>query len=344
MKSIIFTLFLVLTVISLSDGWKGWISSNNGIKRVFDIIDSPPKTPHTFLVLAAKDNTITGVKDAIEFLFSTLWVPRFSIRYFRKSSDSASLFDFRWALWKLIEYRELGGGEGFQPDDDTIVSQYRLWLNGNWSEMVYQQYPSGTATVHSLCTTISGAPTITLCALLTTESNTFKGLELGANSLKFSLNISNYPYLASDTKLAIKTAFDSLSIIKDFPTNDSTDGTSGSESALQMTSTENSQTGVASWVTSVDITGINCSSTAPVVRSIVYEGQSSSDNDAFPENQDPDSLNVNHTVRISYFSIVSNCQPQSIFWDPTFGVVGAGSNFLPSLFTLFLASIIGLFF
>jgi len=60
-----------------------------------------------------------------------------------------------------------------------------------------------------------------------------------------------------------------------------------------------------------------------VTRTVVYDNQVTADIDPLPSG-DTDSFSETLTLRVSYFSFLTDCNnPISIIWDPDFGVAGS---------------------
>jgi hypothetical protein len=266
--------------------------------------------------------------DAIDFLFSTPVVPRFVLRYFSKDADSKEHILNRWALWKVFEYNETDGKPGFDPAAEDILSHYRLF-NRRFTTMSYHKETDADGnTLHYVCTSMDPVdkatvayPDVELCAHVAEKETRANRTRIHPNSLKWSITISNYPYTAADSRLGLKVSFDSHDVVRDLSQTDASDEDSQNEAALDLTSDSGdaSSRGIAAWVTNVTVTPAGtCSPNADVVRSVIYEAQLDKDVDTFPN--DPDSISADVTIRVSYFSFATDCQPDSITWDPELGV------------------------
>jgi len=302
------------------------------VLRKLTIEQSPPAEPHTFEVRAVRASLSDGALniDAIDFIFTTNWVPRMVLRYFDKDSDTISAFFGRWALWKVFEYQEntTAGSPGFEPGVDTYVSGYHLWLRG-YDTMTYSKTIVGTTTIHKLCTDLwpwandtLAHPNVTLCIHTSDAVTTTNGTNSSPNKLKFSFYVANYPYVATNglSRLAIKGSFDSLVAIREMNSSDA-DYDSTSEDGIALdANTDLKHRVLTSWARTVDVTGNDCNATGSVVRSVIFTGQDPHDTDLFPFGQDTDDLVSSYTYRIVYHSFITNCQPSSILWDPDFGL------------------------
>jgi len=343
---LIMKLFLFVVVVALLgtsiEGirWRRKNSDGEDIVRVIRVLRSPLNGfPHVFDVVAGQKNTDSGDVDGIRFIWTSNWVPRHVVHHYSKDENSAEFFAARWMLWKLVEYSEDDGTDGFNPATDTKVSQYYLW-NREWTRLSYSQTTIDGAEYHSLCTSLNDTqprPSITICVNI--ADRRVQRLRTDPNALKWSWEVSSYPYAGNNTRLALKVAFDSNYVVKDLSESDggtgATDIDSSSESALTVAEEENGNRGIASWSTSIDVTGCT-SNTGSIVRSVVYEKDVNIDLDTLPGLGDTDGLSISRDKRIVYFSFITSCQAQSISWDPEFGVeVTSGvSAVLPSLFLL----------
>jgi len=328
------------------------------VARDLTIVQSPPTSPHAFEVLAVRASLAGGAVDidAVDFLFTTNWVPRMVLRYFQKDTDLASLFFGRWALWKIIEYQENTSSSfpGYEPGVDTYVSGYHLWLRG-YSTMTYGKTVIGSVTVHKLCTWLQpfpndtqAHPEVQLCIHTADSDITVNNTDASPNKLKFSLYIANYPYQASNSRLAVKSSFDSLAAIRQMNSSDATYNSTAEDGIVLDSTTTSQHRALTSWTRTVSDTGTNCSGTGSVVRSVVYTGQDPHDVDLFPFSLDTDGLVTSYTFRIVYHSFITDCQPASVLWDPDFGISdepttqSAGVSLLPavSMLVLLLAALL----
>jgi len=160
------------------------------------------------------------------------------------------------------------------------------------------------------------------------------------NAIKWSIAISNYPYVGNNTRLALKANFDSKDIVKDLSESDGGTGAteidSSNEAALEVAKEDTGARGIASWSTGITVTGTGCSDAGTITRSVVFEGDVSQDRDQLPVG-DTDGLSFNTAHRIVYFSFITDCQPASVEWDPEFGVAidqNGVSGLLPSVLLL----------
>jgi hypothetical protein len=310
---------------------------------------------HFFQLTGIKVDDGTGhapkIVDAVRFTFATDWLPRHVLQFFHRSTDSIDAVAVRHHLWKVIEYEEKGtAGSGYSPDQDTRVSQFKFW-NTSWSDMQYTKdiADDGTTVVHQICTGVNGPqprPDVTICLYLAEGAVTFRGIHHDPNAVKWSLNIANYPYQKNDSLLALKFHYASRMAIVDFGASDNkTWGAGNNEAAVTAGDDGAGNKGLSSHVVTVNVTGTGCSPTGTVVRTVIREGEWTTDIDAdLPQQNstDPDfTIQFDGVKRVGYYSFITDCQPASVFWDPQLGVgqsgtSSAGSAVLPSLlFALF---------
>jgi hypothetical protein len=329
--------------------WRRKDKDGNDIVRAIKVLKSPRNGfDHTFEVVAGRKNTDTQDIDAIRFLFSTVWTPRHVINHFSRDEDSAELFSARWLLWKLVEYQNVDSAPEYDPRTDNKVSDYHLW-GRSWSTLAYTQTTIDGAEYHALCTELNDTqprPDVKICINIADRRVLAKRAD--PNAIKFSLEIGNYPYQTANTRLALKVSFNSKNIVRDLA--ESGDGEArteidkSAESALEVATEDDGSRGIASWNRDIDVTGTGCSPTGSITRSVVFEGQVQREIDTLPIG-DPD-LFVDRVHRIVYFSFITDCQPETILWDPEFGVAveeNGVSIAVPSFFLLAIFVVLQLF-
>jgi len=332
MKTSLFLLVVVsLFAVSLASlTWQGTNDNGQPIVRRLAVIKAPPAYPRTVEIRAAQKDLNSDDVYVVDSLFSSAWLPRFVLRYFHKSNDSTEGSMARWAIWKLIEYNETSATDnGFQPSEDHIVSQH--FFGRNWDPLVITR-PSGDGPqVYSACSSydplVPGIyPNVTLC-VHTCDRDARVNVDgmptrLNPNALKWSLLISNYPYQSSSSRLALKVSFDSKHVERNLGSDEVPDADEGKHEGLELDIVGSVRT-LAGWRRDVTLTGIGCPVNGTIVKSLVFQGQQTGDSDDIGTDQDQ--VNWGRTVRIMYYSIIpsdsSMCQPESIFWDPDFGVV-----------------------
>jgi len=317
----------------------------DGIKRKITI----SLTDHTFVITGIK--TQDGGKapktvDAIRFLFSTNWLPRHTVQFFHKDSDSADASAARWHLWKLVEYVESNANPGFSPDEDTVVSQYKFW-KASWSKLSDTKTvgDDGTTEVHQICSSINSVevrPDVTICLNIAAGQTSFHGISQDPNAIKWSLSVSNYPYNTTNSRLALKFSFSSRMKVKDFDATDDKDFSKDpNEGAVVVGDDGSGNKPLASYTTNINVTGNGCSATGSVLRTIIREGEWSNDTDvdlpSQPSDEPDHSISFDAVRRVGYFSFITDCQPATILWDPQLGVgqsdaaTSAGIAVLPSV-------------
>jgi len=314
-----------------------WVKSEDGTRymRSLRIIT---RNSNTFEVRGVRKELGSRNLDAIDFLFSSKVVPRFVLRYFNSDEDSKEFFLHRWSLWKVFEYEESGDAEGFDPAYDNITSSHSLF-NKKFDAMSYHTEEIEGGTLHYVCTDFTNQttpfPNVRLCAHVTEQETVANASRVSPNSLKWSITISNYPYTVANGRLGLKVSFDSKSIVRDLSETDAALENEEGEAALDLNSDDGngSPRGIASWVTTVDVSGTGCAATSDVVRTVVYDNQVGRDTDNFPNLPE---TSAELKLRVSYFSFPTNCvQPDSITWDPELGVSLDDSSSASSLSAIF---------
>jgi len=161
---------------------------------------------------------------------------------------------------------------------------------------------------------------VTLCIVVTDipayiNSSCPNGTYLDPNSIKWSLNVTGYPFELSESRLALKVAFDTTESAQNI-TLPNADGIN----LLPWSPIS----AIASWCREVQIYSENSSSegSVRVIRSILFNGQTTGDVDFdYPAANDSDGLPITRQLVIAYFSFISQFHPDSYYWDPSFGVL-----------------------
>jgi len=335
MKAVL--LFIALGCFLSANGlqWIGYGASGNEVERTITVLASPDQgNPHTYAVLAtqrevrenAKGQHIGKVVDAIEFTFSTIGIPHFTLRHFARSSDLVEARAGRHAFRKIVEYVNENSDPGFQPENDTKVQSFYLWLQV-WSPLAVATTTSATgATVTSICTH-SANNVVEICAFLadiatelTVNGSVFR---LDDQAIHHTLSINNFPFMNTNSQLAIKAHFEAKTRIADY------NNTDAQEAAQDLSDAGDDHHPVVAWNTYVNVTGTGCAATAPVQREILRIRDSINDTDIVPAGalQFPDSISFSTIIRITYFSFLTGagCEPTQIFWDPDLGLVDDSS-------------------
>jgi len=155
------------------------------------------------------------------------------------------------------------------------------------------------------------------------------------NRIKWNLNISsNYPYVSNTSRLAVQVSWDTATDVVDFTSAQNSDASSVNSGTVGVVLDSNGpNVGVALWVSNVSVSCPSGSSeSVGVYRTIVYQ-DSNSWNETLPSG-DPDGLDL--SVRVSFFSFLSNCPTPSIYWDPEIGGSSSAVGLVASLLTVFV--------
>jgi len=208
----------------------------------------------------------------------------------------------------------------------------------SWGEMSFSESVDGEATVYratSVFSSLSSELTVTLTAAISTEEVVNGTSSLDPNTMKWGIDISNYPYQGTGTYLALKIALDSLDAVVALNSSTITSDQGNELDALLLATSEDGGICVAAWDPVVSINGVDCTnSTASVVASEVYKSDPSGDVDVVIKG-DTDNIDFSLSTRIIYYSILTTCQPSNVYWDPDFAVGGEGydsssTNLMPT--------------
>jgi len=339
MKSL---LFLALFTYLVSGFVFQHTNDKSTVQREFKVFQDP----HRFEILAAR--RVTGTThaptvDAVDFVFDTTWVPHYLLRYFFRSSDASDLVAARWVLWKIIEYTDMDGDLVFTPGVDTMNSNWKLWQHA-WTVMSDTQItnPDGSL-AHEICSSsVVTSPSVQLCITIADSATTVHNLHTNPNALKWNVTISNYPYVGSSSRLALKAAFGTRQAAKEFASADnSTFQTAANERGVILSDVISGAQAMAGYVAEVSVTGTGCAATSTINATVIRQGQWSADIDLdFPSGNDTEAgqLQLQLTDQIAYYSFPTNCvNPSAIEWDPTVGVMipfsGAAIS-IPSLLAI----------
>jgi len=301
--------------------------------------------PNTFQVLAvdsvAKPGRKVQVEDAIEFLFTTVIMPHFTILHYNNAGDTVEARAARHTLRKILEYNDTGA-PGFDPDVDTIVSNYYFW-NVIWTPFVFSSSVTNGVTIYSLTTGTSDG-VVGLTVYLSNQgfnlrlNGTNLLIFLDNNAIHHTLTIKNFPYKSTGTSLALKVVFESATVISDIDS-----GAAGQNATVLVGATGITDPirPVADWATFVNVTGTGCNPTASIAKDIYRDVDSVRDIDlTLPKLTIETNINLN--FHITYFSFLTNCQATEIVWDPEIGIQDYSSAvvFIPSFFLLMMLVIL----
>lgn len=254
------------------------------------------RNPSGITVDSLKNHSSEGSHDVVRFFIGTSRIPHWLVNN-HVNAESEPLESNRLSLWKLIEYSEDDGIDGFLPGKDARVSFVKLWTE-KWSDFKIAPAKVNEANILEICsTTQRKSPQVTLCTYVVDRSTIINGVEASPNTLKWSMQITNYPFFRNNSRLALKVSFDSFSEVEDNETPNS-----------------------------IETQGPNCYSTSQVVRSNVFKGDVQEDLDKdFPQAQDSDEKFI-FTNRIVYYSFITDCQPKTLTWNPSFGSVASSDS------------------
>jgi len=321
----IFTLSIVILFLGVVSALQFHSKTDGTVQRSFEVFQGL----HTFEILAARRIKGTGKADAVEFVFDTTLVPFYVVRYFQHSTDGNDVMAARWMIWKIIEFQDNNGDHMFTPGEDTIVSEFKLWAD-SWSIMsdTHTTTPTGI-NIHEICTALNGPnplrPDVQFCIVATDNATTVHGIATDPNSLKWNITISNYHYIGTTSRLAVKVSFSTRQLVEEFSSSDNaTFQPSSDEVGFTLSTAVNSAQAIAGYVTSVGVVGTGCSSSAAINSTVIRNGQWTGDIDAdFPSGNDTTvaQLALTYSTQVAYYSFVTDCvNPTTINWDPEMGV------------------------
>jgi len=331
---------LLVTLSAEAFQWKVWETNGQKMIRTLNVVKQPPAFPYTYEVRATERTGRTWrgskIKDAVDFIISVDKIPHYTVRHFDKDTDNVERRAARHGLRKLVEYVKAPNATGaFSPDTDTIIQNYYLW-NQTWTPLrVNSLSTSVGATATSVCSnTIDDV--VELCAFIADLSTPLmangSSMSVDNNAIHHTLKITNFPFRNTNSRLALKVHYESVSKAKDVDhTQTDTD-----EDGTDLSADGDSIKPVATWKKTVDVKGTGCSATANVVRDIFRDTESTRDVDVRTPNADIET-SIAITQHITYFSFETDCQPQTIFWDPDLGIndnTSSATSFLPSLFLI----------
>jgi len=345
-------LCLLIFCISLSYSlkWEGVNALGHPVIRTFRVIKSPALGNKFTFTIRATQRPVDGdghkvkVANALEFTFSVVGLPHYVVRHFERSADTIESGAVRHGLRKLVEYVPSSPTAGYTPGVQNITQIRYFWKGSGsaWSQLSVTQSTSATGgNVYAVCSTNDIG--VTFCfyvadiwSQLTVNGSVFA---IDPNSIRHTLDISKFPWLGTNTQLALKVHFEAKSRVVSL--ND-TSFLDPNEDALDLSDPSDTKKPIASWDKFVNVTGAGCSATAPVLRSVIWTTDIASDADVNIETaltQWTGEITLNLVLRTVYFSFLTDCnQPTDIYWDPEIGfaIIGNfGSFVFPSLSLLF---------
>jgi len=171
--------------------------------------------------------------------------------------------------------------------------------------------------------------------------NMTSNVETGPNTLKWGISIQNYPFMdcVNNSRLALKAVFDTAFGIKQYTPTDSDDVVSQNNQSSIMLPGPKTSSLVSSWDNNMTISGCSVS-TAPIIRSVVFENGSSweGQSETFYDGSNEDNYRITLQRKVLYFSVETpnGCKPTIYDWDPYYSVNFA-VNLWPSLLLLIAA-------
>jgi len=332
--------------------WRGYDDDGTPVARTFKILKAGEgnvvewRAVQKDFANAKNDKLKKRSVDAIQFLFTTHSFPRYVIRHFQKDADSTETRAAAHGLRKLVEFEDTND-DGFDPENDTIVSTYYLW-DKTWSKMKKEDSTVDGANVVTVCSHTTDN-VVEVCIMFTDilAQLTMNGSKftIDNNAIHHTLSVKNFPFKSNTSRLALKVHFHMKDRIRDFTDADAVD--TNNEAAVDLSSESDDSVKirpVASWSKTVDA----CGGSAPVHRERFFEVESTKDKDInFPNDKDEE-ISVTFKERITYFSFMTDCARPDIFWDPDMGIVDNSDDSLasftvPSLLAVVILAIWSMF-
>jgi len=201
-----------------------------------------------------------------------------------------------------------------------------LW-DKEWSKIYKLERKEGDAVVIQVCSqTIDGI--VRVCAWMTDKSASVLINDLDAflddGSLHFSLWIDNFPFVSTNSLLALKVHMDVESEIMSLqPTL-----LDVSQEGLDLSATGDKTMMFASWDRTVRATSDSCNGRSPVRRSEIKLFESPADEDNLSLETTRDSVAGPLVRRFAYFSFLTskNCPEPSLMWSGDIGATFSARN------------------
>ncbi|MCH8905557.1 MAG: hypothetical protein IH840_00580 [Candidatus Heimdallarchaeota archaeon] len=241
----------------------------------------------------------------IEFRAETGEEPEIELEYSTETDTLEAEFQFEVEFERIIEYVDNGTSDGYQVGEEVFI--YEIGET-DWNDIVHLVTTIDGSEVN-IFTAMTTDGVFTIILKISGSITDLGNATLTPNSLKMDIEIHDFPYTSTDSKLAIKAKVETES--ESEQRDESTEETSGfgSEEAEIFIGNAAAQ-GFFSWAEYALADGSNVT----VITS------------ALTESDDPDEdLEEGKTSNTMYFSFnVTNSQ--DIVWDPKVGVQSQGTE------------------
>ncbi|MCH8908125.1 MAG: hypothetical protein IH840_13635, partial [Candidatus Heimdallarchaeota archaeon] len=241
----------------------------------------------------------------IEFRAESGEEPEIELEYSTETDKLEAEFEFEVEFEQIIEYVDNGTSDGYQVGEEVFI--YEIGET-DWNDIVWTVTTIDGAEVNIFTATTSDG-VFSIILRISGSITDLGNATLTPNSLKMDLKILDFPYTASDSKLAIKAKVETEAEIEQ--RDESTEETSGfgTDEAEIFIGNAAAQ-GFFSWAEYALADGSNVT----VITS------------ALTESDDPDEdLEEGKTSNTMYFSF-NGTNLQDIVWDPKVGVQSQGTQ------------------
>ncbi|KAL1921143.1 uncharacterized protein VTP21DRAFT_10859 [Calcarisporiella thermophila] len=166
--------------------------------------------------------------------------PRMRATYFDTSNPEVVMADFTFGLtlYKLVEFADVDGGGAFDSGD-RVLSEWPL--NRTWTPITFSNLtdPIGLNYFQTELSAADGATSVRLRMRIANTKLRFQEYgnmttEVLPNTLKYDLVVANYPFSATDSRLALVSVFHSqvITLLDPIVPND-TNVTKGVSTGMQ---------------------------------------------------------------------------------------------------------------
>jgi len=281
------------------------------------------KGDHYLLAVGTRKDGKSGSR--VEHYITTNLFPRFRVRYFHHSTDANSTtlnaYKFRVGLYSIIEFID-STGNGYMGNKSSIVSTWSLIGVPSalaWSTMKFTSLNTNTTGVNAweLSTTLikSNGANITIIAAISENicRDLLRNRYLSPNAIKFNVDINNWVYTKSGTKLALVFGIDAKDSLHqyDFTATVPFDPTA-SESQILIGPSSSAR---LSWVQNVTAHWID-NHTDPNGNYGFQLYNRSNDISWSPPTTDDDDYDVTEQRTIVVYTVNTYSQPNYVWWDP----------------------------
>jgi len=270
----------------------------------------------------------------LNFFFSTNLFPRYRIRYFYHDTDTGSVestyFKFRFGIFRLIEYTD-SASQQYVRGQSNVIKVWNLLHNPSrgaetltWSKISKTPISSTNGTNGwDLSTSVSftDGTQLTLTTAFSADQmrDTLHNRSLNPNAIKFSIDITNIAWAVNNSRLAIVSAIDAVSMNR-IMINTSANPVDPNNSESELDIGDHTE-GRMTWVKNIAASfGQGVTSNYPILSSNLLTDDTTWTSNGTVLNGDDSDAFGDEARQIIIYSIISpiapNMQPTSIMWDP----------------------------